>query len=386
MIPYARQSIDEADIEAVLSCLRSEWLTQGPMVPLFEREAANSCGASYAVAVNSATSALHVACMALGLAPGDWFWTSPNTFVASANCALYCGASVDFVDIDPRTYNMSCKCLEEKLEAASKNGKLPKIVMPVHFGGQSCEMAEIYALSLRYGFRVIEDASHAIGGSYQGASVGSGRFSDITVFSFHPAKILTTCEGGMAVTNKADIYERMLMLRTHGITSTPELMHPRPLNEIWNYQQLLLGYNYRMSDLHASLGLSQLSKVSNFVNARRAIARRYDLAFNGLPLLTPWQHPDSQSSYHLYPVRVKAECNKTQKEVYQRMRSEEIMVNIHYIPVYRQPLYEALGYPLGYCGEAERFFKEVISLPMYASLTLEEQTETIEKLKKIVLN
>ena len=290
MITYGRQDIGKDDIDAVVEVLRSDWLTQGPSITRFERAVADYCGAGFGIAVNSATSALHIACLALGLGPGDWLWTSPNTFVASANCALYCGAKVDFVDIDPRTYNLSVDRLEEKLKRAANERRLPKIVIPVHFAGQSCEMAAIHALGQRYGFRIIEDASHAIGGEYRDGKVGAGRYSDITVFSFHPVKIITTGEGGMAVTNDATLAERMTRYRTHGITSNSNRMQPRPTNEIWNYQQIDLGHNYRMSDLQAALGTSQLVRIDSFITRRQEIAQRYDAEFCDLPIIAPWQH------------------------------------------------------------------------------------------------
>jgi len=382
MIPYGRQDINQDDIEAVVEVLRSDWLTQGPTVPRFEQAVAAYCGAGYAVAANSATSALHIACLALRLGPGDWLWTSPNTFVASANCGLYCGAQVDFVDIDPHTYNLSVPRLAEKLEKAEAANKLPKVVIPVHFAGQSCDMAAIHALSQRYGFKIIEDASHAIGGSYGGEKVGNCRYSDITVFSFHPVKIVTTAEGGMAVTNDPDLAERMQRFRSHGITNKPERMQPRPADELWNYQQLDLGYNYRMTDMQAALGISQLARIDAFVRRRHEIAQRYDAAMRELPVIAPQQHPDTFSSYHLYPVRIReSQCGKTQRQVYDSFLHEKIWVNLHYIPVYRQPFYEALGFAPGHCPEAELYHKEAISIPMYSALTDEQQEIVIDRLR-----
>lgn len=385
MIPYGRQDISQADIDAVVKVLRSDWLTQGPMAPRFEQAVAASVGAQHAVATNSATSALHIACFALDLGPGDWLWTSPNTFVASANAGLYCGARVDFVDIDPCTYNMSVERLAEKLEQAKAKNKLPKIVIPVHFAGQSCDMAAINALAQQYGFRIIEDASHAIGGKYRDESVGNGRYSDITVFSFHPVKIITTGEGGMALTNDANLAERMMRYRSHGITSMKESMQSRPDDEIWNYQQIDLGYNYRTTDLQAALGLSQLKRLEEFVKRRHEIARCYDGAFAELPVIAPWQHPDTWSSYHLYPLRVReSQCGKTQRQVYDNLLKAGIGVNLHYIPVYRQPYYKAMGFPVGYCPEAELYYKEVISIPMFAALTDDAQNRVIDELKKVL--
>lgn len=380
-IPYGRQEIDQEDIDAVIAVLRSDFITQGPVVPAFEEAAAAYCGARHAVAVNSATSALHIACAALGVGPGDWVWTSPITFVASANCALYCGASVDFVDIDPRTYNLSVARLAEKLEVAAGTGRLPKVVIPVHFCGQSCDMAGIAELGRRYGFKVIEDASHAIGGSYDGAPIGDCRFSDVAVFSFHPVKIVTTGEGGMAVTNDSSVAGKMRLLRSHGITNRAADMLDRPTNEIWNYQQVCLGLNYRMTDIHAALGLSQFSKLERFVRSRREIALRYGDMLRGQPAILPWQHPDCESSWHLYVVRLNLNAiTGSQKQVHEAMREAGILVNLHYIPVYRQPHFERMGFASGHCIEAEAYFREAISLPMYPALTVDEQRRVVSTL------
>lgn len=382
-IPYARQNINQADIDAVVEVLRSDFLTQGPVVPAFERTVAEYCGAKHAIAVNSATSALHIACLALGVGKGDIVWTTPVTFVASANCALYCGASVDFVDIDPRTYNLSVERLAEKLVLAEKTGILPKVVIPVHLCGQPCDMAGIHALSQQYGFKVIEDASHAIGGNYKNEPIGNGRYSAITVFSFHPVKIITTAEGGMAVTNDAALARQMRLLRSHGISSTPADMHTRPEQEIWNYQQIGLGFNYRMTDVHAALGLSQMQRLDEFVSQRHAIARRYDELLPGLPLQTPWQHSDSYSGYHLYVIRLKLSISgKTQKQIYDDLRSAGILVNLHYIPVYRQPYYEQLGFRVGHCPQAEQYYSDVLSIPMYAGLSAELQDRVVTALSE----
>ena len=385
MIPYGRHDVTQADIDAVVDVLQSDWLTQGPMVPRFEQAVAGYCGAGEAVAANSSTSALHIACLALELGPGDWLWTSPITFVASANCGLYCGAEVDFVDIDPRTNNLSVECLVEKLTRAEGVGKLPKIVVPVHLSGQSCDMAAIHALGQRYGFRIIEDASHAIGGEYKSEPIGNCRYSDVTVFSFHPVKIITTGEGGMALTNDAGLAEKMRHYRSHGITNRRESMQTRPADEIWNYQQICLGYNYRMTDIQAALGLSQMDRLETFVARRREIAFRYDAAFGRLPLSTPWQGPEVRSSYHLYPIRINAQqCGKTQRQVYDALIQAGIAANLHYIPVYRQPYYEAMGFHAGYCPEAEQYHKETISLPMFPALTETQQDVVIESLTGIV--
>lgn len=384
-IPYGRQDISQADIDAVIAVLRSDYLTQGPAVPAFEQAVADYCGARHVVAVNSATSALHIACLALGVGKGDLVWTSPITFVASSNCALYCGASVDFVDIDPRTYNLSVTCLAEKLEQAEKAGKLPKVVIPVHMCGQPCDMASIHALAQRYGFKIIEDASHAIGGQYKAERIGSGRYSDITIFSFHPVKIITTGEGGMAVTNDPALGKQLRLLRSHGITSTQQEMQPRPECEIWNYQQIDLGFNYRMTDIQAALGVNQMARLDEFVRRRHLIARRYDEVLTGLPLTTPWQHPEGYSSYHLYPVRLKLdEIDRTQRQVYDALRASGILVNLHYIPVYRQPFYEAMGFRPGLCPQAECYYRETISIPMFPSMTDAQQAQVVEALKQAV--
>ena len=376
MIPYGRQSISEDDINAVIEVLRSDFLTQGPMVPEFEKIIAGYCGASHAVAVNSATSALHSACLALGVGPGDVVWTTPITFVASANCARYCGADVDFVDIDPRTYNMSVQRLAEKLEQAKANNRLPKVVIPVHLAGQPCEMKDIHALSKKYGFRIIEDASHAIGGSYQGGKVGNCQFSDITVFSFHPVKIITTGEGGMAVTNDLELVKVMARLRSHGVTRYASEMTHAP-DGPWYYQQIELGFNYRMTELQAALGVSQMKRLDDFVAKRHAIAARYDKLLAKSQIVTPWQHPDTYSGLHLYIVRVPAENHRA---LFENLRAGGVGVNLHYIPVYRQPYYERMGFKREAYPESERYYAEAISLPMYPGLTQEQQDEVVRQL------
>lgn len=382
MIPYGRQEITAADIDAVVQVLKSDFLTQGPVVPRFEQAVADYCSARHAVAVNSATSALHLACLALGLGPGDWLWTSPTTFVASANCALYCGAQVDFVDIDPRTYNLCPKALELKLIAAELSGRLPKVVVPVHLCGQSCAMDEIYALAKRYGFKLIEDASHAIGGKYQGRPVGDSRYSDIAIFSFHPVKIITTGEGGMAVTNDAELAARMALLRSHGITRDPALMTRDP-DGPWYYQQVDLGFNYRMTELQAALGVSQLDRLDSYVARRHQLANRYAELLGGLPLTLPWQHPDSHSSFHLYVVQLQGEQAELQhRRVFERMRERGIGVNLHYIPVHRQPYYEKMGFRAGQFPEAERYYRVALSLPMYPTLSEAEQDRVAEVLSE----
>ena len=385
MIPYGKQNINQADIDSVIDVLQSDFLTQGPQVPLFEEKVSDYCDSKFGVAVNSASSALHIACLALGLERGDWLWTSPNTFVASSNCALHCGAQVDFVDIDPRTFNMSVECLAEKLVLAEKEGKLPKIVIPVHMCGQSCDMAGIHELSQKYGFKVIEDASHAIGGKYKNKAIGSCHYSDISVFSYHPVKIITTGEGGMALTNNPELADRMQRYRCHGITSDASRMQPRPAKEIWNYQQIDLGFNYRMTDIHAALGLSQMNRLDKFVAKRHAIASEYEELLSNLPVTTPWQHPDSYSAFHLYIIRLKLDqISKTQRDVFSELYTAGIGVNLHYIPVYRQPYYEQLGFKAGYCPEAERYYAEVLSLPLYFGLTKLQQDQVVNALMGIL--
>jgi len=382
MIPYGRQNISDKDIQAVVDVLRSDFLTQGPAVTLFEQTVANYCGAQHSVAVSSASAALHIACLALGLGPGDWLWTTPNTFVASANCALHCGAQIDFVDIDRCTYNISVERLTEKLVEAEKIGKLPTIVMPVHICGQSCDMAAIFALSLKYGFKIIEDASHAIGGKYKNERIGNCCYSDITVFSFHPVKIITTGEGGMALTNDSELNGRMQRYRTNGITSEASLMQPRPADEIWNYQQINLGFNYRMTDIQAALGVSQMMRLDGFVTKRRQIAKRYNIELAGLALQTPQQLTNSYSSYHLYPIRIKLdETTRTQRQIYDALAASGISVNLHYIPVYRQPYYEAMGFKAGYCPEAEQYHRDTLTIPMYPALSRTQQEHVVDSIK-----
>jgi UDP-4-amino-4,6-dideoxy-N-acetyl-beta-L-altrosamine transaminase len=380
-IPYGRQEITQEDIDAVVRVLRSEYLTQGPVVPAFEQAVADGCGARYAVAVNSATSALHIACLALGVGPGDSVWTTPITFVASANCALYCGATVDFVDIDPLTYNLSVECLRTKLAAAKPAGRLPKVVIPVHLTGQPCDMQAIHALSKEYGFQVIEDASHAIGGRYRAEPIGSGRYSAVTVFSFHPVKIITTGEGGMVLTQDTGIAEKLRRLRTHGITRDPGQMTHVP-DGPWYYQQIDLGFNYRMTDIQAALGLSQHRRLAEYLAKRHGIAGRYEELLADLPLTRPWQHPDGYSGLHLYIVRLRlGDIKNTHRQVFERLRAAGIGVNLHYIPVYRQPYFEQFGFGSGYCPQAEQYYAEAISLPMYPGLTEADQNYVVDTLR-----
>jgi len=374
-IPYGRQSISETDIQAVVDVLRSDWLTQGPAVEQFEKMVAQYCGAK---------SALHIACIAAGLGSGDTLWTSPNTFVASANCGLYCGADVDFVDIDPRTYNLSVNELEKKLAIARQEGKVPKVVIPVHFSGQSCEMSKIADLANEYGFSVVEDASHAIGGKYLGTPIGACRFSDMTIFSFHPVKIITTGEGGMVLTNRRDLFEHLIRLRSHGITRDPQLMASESHGP-WYYQQVELGFNYRMTDLQAALGGSQMTRLDEFVVRRHELALRYDRLLSDLPLTLPWQSPEGYSAFHLYVVRVAATRAKApRKQVFEALRAENIGVNVHYIPVHTQPYYQRMGFTEGMFIEAERYYSETISLPMFSGLTEEQQDRVVAVLHAVL--
>lgn len=385
VIPYGKQDITQEDVDAVVEVLQSDFLTQGPVVPRFEQSVARYCGARHAVAVNSATSALHLACLALGLGHGDTLWTSPITFVASANCGLYCGAKVDFVDIDPRTYNLSVDALEKKLVQAEKLGSLPKILVAVHLCGQPCEMEKIHALGQRYGFRIIEDASHAIGARYKNEPVGNCRYSDITVFSFHPVKIITTGEGGMALTNDDGLAEQMALLRSHGITREPEKMTHEP-DGGWYYQQIELGYNYRMTELQAALGVSQMSRLDAYVSRRHELARRYNEQLASLPVTIPWQHPDSYSGLHLYVIRLNLEqIDHSHREVFEALREQGIGVNLHYIPVHTQPYYQRMGFIPGDFPEAEAYYAEAISLPMYPAMTEVEQNLVTNTIRRVIL-
>lgn len=379
-IPYARQNISDEDITSVIEVLKSDWLTTGPAVEIFEQEVSNYCKARYAVAVNSATSALHIACLAAGLGKGDLLWTTPNTFVASANCGLYCGAKVDFVDIDEKTYNMSIEALQEKLIKAEKEGKLPKVVIPVDFAGQPCEMDKIAQLAKQYGFIVIEDASHAIGGKYKAEKVGSCYYADMVIFSFHPVKIITTGEGGMVVTNHEEFAKKLRLLRSHGITRESKQMESES-EGAWYYQQIGLGFNYRMTDLQAALGSSQLKRIDSFIARRQEIAKRYMDELAELPIILPSQNPEAYSAWHLFVIKVNDKCGKTRKEVFDYLRQNGIGVNVHYIPVHTQPYYQKMGFKQGDFLKAEQFYQQAISLPMYASLSQDEQTYVIETLK-----
>jgi UDP-4-amino-4,6-dideoxy-N-acetyl-beta-L-altrosamine transaminase len=371
MIPYGRQDVSNADIDAVVEVLQSDFLTQGPVVPRFEAAVAEACGAAHAVAVNSATSALHIACMALDLGPNDLLWTVPNTFVASANVGVYCGADVDFVDTDPDTYCMSVPALRAKLAAGGR----PKVVMPVHFAGQSCDMAGIGALAKEYGFRVIEDASHAIGGRYQDAPVGDCAYSDICVFSFHPVKIITTAEGGVATTQSPELAERLALHRSHGVTRDPALMD-KSSEGGWYYQMVTLGYNYRMTEMQAALGLSQMSRLEAFVTRRNALAERYDTMLADMALVRPKQHHESYSAYHLYPIQV-----EDRGKVFDALRAAGIGVNVHYIPVHLQPFWKQRGFGPGDFPNAEGYYDRAISIPLYAGLSEANQDQVISALR-----
>jgi UDP-4-amino-4,6-dideoxy-N-acetyl-beta-L-altrosamine transaminase len=384
MIPYGRQHITQSDIDSVVAVLQSDYLTQGPQVPLFEQAVSTHVSAKHALAVNSATSALHIACMALGLGPGDCLWTTPITFVASANCALYCGAQVDFVDIDPRTYNLCPNALEEKLTSAKQAGKLPKVVVPVHLCGQPCDMQAIRALSVEYGFKIIEDASHAIGGKYKGEFIGNSRYSDITVFSFHPVKIITTAEGGMVLTNSDELAHKMSLFRSHGITRD-ELHMTQVPDGPWYYQQIDLGYNYRMTDLQAALGVSQMQRLDAYVARRHQLAKRYDQMLTNLPVITPWQHPDGYSGLHLYVIRLQLDkITKSHRQVFEELRLLGVGANLHYIPVHTQPYYQSMGFKRGDFFHAEQYYAEAISLPMFQTLTDEQQHEVVQTLFKVL--
>ena len=385
VIPYGKQDISQQDIDSVVDVLKSDFLTQGPQVPAFEKTLTEHTGAQYALAVNSATSALHIACLALGLGEGDWLWTTPITFVASANCGLYCGAKVDFVDIDPDTYNMCPKRLEEKLIKAKSEGRLPKVVVPVHLCGQPCDMAAIGKLAKEYGFKLIEDASHAIGGRYQDLPIGNCEHSDITVFSFHPVKIVTTAEGGAALTNSKELADKMALLRSHGITRDPEMM-TEASHGGWYYQQVDLGFNYRMTELQAALGVTQMQRLDEFVAARHVLSKRYNQLLSGLPLVLPYQLKNTYSGLHLFVIRLKLnEISLTHKQVFDALRENGIGVNLHYIPVHTQPYYQAIGYSEGNFPESESYYQEAISLPMFHGMT-EDQQDTVVRLIAYVLN
>lgn len=384
MIPYSRQSISEQDIQAVVDVLRSDFLTQGTMVPAFEEAICKYTGATYGIAVNSGTSALHLACRALDLGAGDILWTTPITYVASANCAVYCSASVDFVDIKPDTYNMSVEALAKKLDMAEKSGRLPKVIIPVHFGGLACDMEAISKLCKKYGCFVIEDACHAIGGRYNGENIGNCRYSDITVFSFHPVKSITTGEGGMAVTKNPSLAEKMALLRSHGITRDTDYMTHKP-DGPWYYQQIELGYNYRMTDIQAALGVSQLKRLDDFIFRRQEIAIQYNQMFEDLPVRPQSISEQHYSALHLYVIRIQIEkLKKSHLQVFKEMREAGIGVNLHYIPIHTQPFYRAMGFKNGDFPEAEQYYSEAISLPVYPGLKNEQVMEVGTALRHIL--
>ena len=379
IIPYGRQDVTQDDIDAVVNVLNSDFLTQGPCVPKFEKKISEYCGAKYAVATNSSTSSLHLACLALDLTNGDWLWTSSITFVASANCGLYCGAKVDFVDIDPITYNLCPKALKKKLIKAKKLGILPKIIAPVHLSGQSCDMKAIHELSLEYGFKIIEDASHAIGGKYLNKPIGNCEYSDIAVFSFHPVKIITTGEGGIALTNNSELSDSMSLLHSHGITKDFKKMTHEPDGE-WYYQQINLGFNYRMTDIQAALGISQLDRLDNYISRRHKLATRYNNFLKDLPLVTPYQHNDTYSSFHLYIIRLKDE--KKHKKVFEYLRYKGVLVNLHYIPVHTHPYYQQTNVEFTDLNHSEQYYKDAISLPLYPTMTEQQQEFVISSLRE----
>ena len=384
MIPYGRQDISQEDIDAVVDVLKSDFLAQGPKVPAFESALTSHTGAKYALAVNSATSALHIACMALELGEGDWLWTSPNTFVASANAGLYCGAKVDFVDIDSRTYNLCPNKLEKKLEIASLDGRLPKVLVPVHLCGQPCDMKRIRGLCNKYNVKIVEDASHAIGGSYQGELIGSCKYSDITVFSFHPVKIVTTAEGGAVLTNDHELATKMDLYRSHGITRDQDEM-TEISHGAWYYQQITLGYNYRMTELQAALGISQMMRLADFVATRHKIAERYNFLLKDLPVQIPFQLEDTYSGLHLYVIRLNLdEIWISHKQVFAELRANGIGVNLHYIPVHMHPYYKTMGFKIGDFPESEKYYSEAISLPMFPNLTEDDQNRVVDVLASIV--
>lgn len=386
IIPYGRQDIQDSDVEAVIAVLKSDFLTQGPVIPIFEQVVSRFCGGRYAITVNSATSALHIALLALGVGAGDIVWTSPVTFVASSNAALYCGAEVDFVDIDLETYNISIGALKNKLEKAKAFGVLPKVVIPVHLTGQSCDMHAINELSQQYGFKVVEDASHAIGGRYRGKPIGNCDYSDITVFSFHPVKIVTTAEGGMALTNDPALAERMTLFRSHGITRDPALMESSPEGP-WYYEQIVLGYNYRMTDLQAALGVSQMQRLPGYIDRRHLIAARYNEELEGLPIVLPKQEKFAHSAYHLYVIRLDLDAIKplTHTEIFQSLRESDILVNLHYIPIHTQPYYQKMGFKWGDFPNAEAYYKTAISIPIFPTLSFDAQSEVITALHEILV-
>ena len=382
LIQYARQNIIQSDIDAVINALESDFLTQGPTVPRFENAVAERVSASYAVATNSATSSLHLACLALGLGPGDLLWTVPNSFVASANCGRLCGADVDFVDINPTSYCMDVEALELKLKKSECSGSIPKVIVVVHYSGRSADMKSIRKIADRYEISVIEDAAHAIGGSYLGKPIGCCEFSDITVFSFHPVKVMTTGEGGMAITNDSEIAARISRTRTHGITRNPdEMENNNPLP--WEFEQHNLGFNYRMTELQAALGLSQLERLDSFVARRRQIAEQYNEKLLDLPLIVPNIEWLNESAWHLYPVLVDSE-NMTKSELYYSLLDKGIKSNVHFIPIHTHPYYQKMGFRPGDYPVSEWFYSSELSLPMYFELSNSDQQQVIDALSTIL--
>jgi UDP-4-amino-4,6-dideoxy-N-acetyl-beta-L-altrosamine transaminase len=382
VIPYGKQDINQADISSVIDVLRSDFLTQGPQVPLFEKIVADYCSAEFGVAVNSATSALHIACLSLGLGKGDWLWTSPNSFVSSANCGLYCDAKIDFVDIDPQTYNLSATELEKKLIQAKQENKLPKVVIPVHFAGQSCNMKKIHYLGQEYGFKIIEDASHAIGSKYLDKPTGGCQYSDITVFSFHPVKIITTAEGGLLTTNSKEIAEKMRLFRSHGITRDKSLMTINPGGD-WYYQQVSLGFNYRMTELQAALGISQMQRLDEFIAKRHILQENYDSLLSALPIIKPYQDNDSYSALHLYPIQIDLnKVSKNREQIFNVLIKSGIGVNVHYIPIHTQPYYFQFGFSEGDFPNSESYYSRAISIPLFHTMTAEQQIKVLDELKR----
>ena len=381
MIYYGRQSINDSDIESVVKILKSDFLTQGPTIERFEKCVAEYCGAKYAVAVTNATSALHIACLAAGLGTGDSLWTSPITFTASANCGRYCGADIEFVDIDENTYNMSVQALEEKLQVSEK---LPKVIVPVHLAGQSCDMKKIFELAKKYNFTILEDASHAVGADYLSFKVGACKYSDMAVFSFHPVKIITTGEGGMILTNRKDLYEKLLLYRSHCITRNPALM-THDSDGSWYYQQIDLGFNYRMTDIQAALGLSQMQRLDKFIEKRRKLAVRYDEKLKNLPLKIPYVAQDTNPSWHLYIVRVNFDkVTKTKQQIFDEMKARGITLNLHYIPVHTQPYYEKLGHHPEECPNSLEYYRDAMTLPLYYDLTESQQDFIVKSLSEVL--